>query len=64
MVNALIMLVVAILIVGLVAGLVIMLIRKAPFIPGEFKTWAEYLVIVIAVLVIVLRALPLVGVAV
>jgi uncharacterized Tic20 family protein len=64
MVSALISLLIVILIVGLIAGLVVWLIRKAPFIPGEFKTWAEYLVIVIAVLVIVLRALPLVGVAV
>lgn len=64
MVSALISLLVLILIVGLVAGLVIWLIRAAPFIPGEFKQWAEYLVIVIAVLAILLKALPLIGVSV
>lgn len=63
MVEALVGLAIAILIIGLVAGLIIFLIRRAPFIPEPFRQWAEYLVIVIAVLVIVLRALPLLGVS-
>jgi hypothetical protein len=64
MVNALIALLITILIVSLIAGLVVLLIRRAPIIPADFKQWAEYLVIVIAVLVIILRALPLIGVSV
>jgi fructose-specific phosphotransferase system IIC component len=64
MIESLIALLVTILIVGLIAGLVIFLVRRAPFIPADFKAWAEYLVIAIAVLVIIVRALPLVGVSV
>ncbi|AEH78381.1 hypothetical protein SM11_chr1105 [Sinorhizobium meliloti SM11] len=55
---------ITILVVGLIAGLVIFLIRRAPFIPAPFGQWAEYVVIVIAVLIILLRALPLLGVSV
>lgn len=64
MVEQLITLLIVILIVGLIAGLVVYLIRRAPFIPPEFKTVAEWVVIAIAILIIVLRALPLIGVAV
>lgn len=64
MIEALIALAITILVVGLIAGLVIFLIRRAPFIPAPFGQWAEYVVIVIAVLVILLRALPLLGVSV
>lgn len=63
MLEALVALAIAILIVGLIAGLCIFLIRRAPFIPEPFRQWAEYLVVVIAVLVIVIRALPLLGVS-
>lgn len=64
MVSGLIGLLITILIVALVAGLVVFLIRRAPMIEEPFKSWAEYLVIVIAVIIIILRALPLIGVAV
>lgn len=64
MVSGLIGLLITILIVALVAGLVVYLIRRAPMIEEPFKSWAEYLVIVIAVIIIILRALPLIGVAV
>lgn len=64
MAEALISLLFVILIVGFIAGLVIILIRKAPIVPGEFKQWAEFLVFAIAVLIIVLKALPLIGVSV
>lgn len=60
MTNALL----AILIVILVAGAIAMLIRKAPFIDEPFKTWGVYLVLVFAVLYILFRVLPLLGVAV
>lgn len=64
MVGGLIALLITILIVALIAGLVIFLIRRAPFIEEPFKSWAEYLVIVIAVIILILRALPLIGVSV
>lgn len=64
MVSGLIGLLITILIVALIAGLVIFLIRRAPFIEEPFKSWAEYLVIVIAVIIVILRLLPLIGVSV
>ena len=63
MVEGLIHLVIAILIVGLICGLIVWLIRSAPFIAEPFKSWAEYLVYVVAVLVILVRALPLLGIS-
>lgn len=63
MISALIALLVVILIVGLIAGLVVYLIDTSP-IPAPFKLWARWLVILIAVLIIILRALPLLGVSV
>ncbi|MDX0427981.1 hypothetical protein GOL30_20950 [Sinorhizobium medicae] len=64
MIEALIALAITILVVGLIAGLGIFLIRRKPFIPAPFGQWAEYVVIVVAVLIILLRALPLLGVSV
>jgi hypothetical protein len=64
MASGLIGLLITILIVGFIASLVVFLIRRAPMIEEPFKSWAEYLVIVIAVIIIILRALPLIGVAV
>lgn len=64
MAGGLIALVITILIVGFIASLVVFLIRRAPLIEEPFKSWAEYLVIVIAVIIIILRALPLIGVSV
>ncbi|RVJ58211.1 hypothetical protein [Sinorhizobium meliloti] len=64
MIEALIALAITILVVGLIAGLIIFLIRRAPFIPAPVGQWVEYVVIVIAVLFILLRALPLLGVSV
>ena len=63
MIEGLIGLIIAFIIVGIVCGLVVWLIRAAPFIPEPFKSWAEYLVYVVAVLVILVRALPLIGVS-
>jgi len=64
MINGLIALIIALIIVGIICGLVVWLIRAAPFIPEPFKSWAEYLVYVVAVLVILAKALPLIGVAI
>jgi uncharacterized membrane-anchored protein len=62
MASGLIGLLITILIVGFIAGLVIYLIRRAPFIEEPFKSWAEWIVIAIAVLILIARALPLIGV--
>lgn len=62
-VSVLISLLVFLLIVALIAGLAVFLIRRAPFIPAEFKAWAEYAVIAIAVLIIIVKLLNLLGVA-
>lgn len=64
MVEGLLHLVIAIIIVGLICGLIVWLIRAAPFIADPFKSWAEYLVYVVGVLIILVRALPLIGVAI
>lgn len=64
MLSALIAFLIVVLVVALIAGLVIALIRRAPFIEGEFKSWAEYAVFAIAVLIIIVKALALFNVGV
>jgi hypothetical protein len=61
MIEALIALLITVLVVGLVAYLIIMLVDMLP-IEGNFKQVARVLVMLIAVLVILARALPLLGV--
>ena len=63
MVESLVALCIVILIVGLICGLVVYLIDASP-IPSPFKEWGRWLVIVVAVLIIVMKALPLVGVSI
>lgn len=63
MVEGLIALLVVILVVGIVAALIVWLIDMLP-IDARFKQMARIIVIVIAILIILLRALPLLGVAV
>lgn len=63
MIESLISLLIVIVIVGLICGLVVWLIDSSP-IPSPFKEWGRWLLIVIAVLIIILRALPLIGVTV
>lgn len=62
MVSGLIALLVAILVVGIVAAIIVYLIDMLP-IDGRFRQIAKALVLLIAVLVILLRALPLLGVS-
>jgi hypothetical protein len=64
MIEALVYLAIAGIIIALIAGLIIVLIRRAPFIDPPLKQWAEYAVYAIAVLIFILRALPLLGVSV
>lgn len=59
--SALISLIVLIIVVGIVAYLIKMLIDMLP-IDGRFKQIAGILVMLVAVLIILSRALPLIGV--
>jgi hypothetical protein len=61
MINALIALLITVLVVGLVAYLIIMLVDMLP-IEGQFKQVARVLIMVIAVLVVLSKALPLLGI--
>lgn len=62
MINALIAFVIAALVIGLIAGILIVIIRRAPFIPGDFKAIAEWVIIAVALIALLLKALPLLGV--
>jgi hypothetical protein len=61
MIEALIALLIVALVVGIVAWVIIYLIDMLP-IEGNFKQIARVLVMLVAVLVILSRALPLLGV--
>lgn len=63
MANALIELLIMLIVVGVIAAIVIWLIDMLP-IDGRFKQIARVLVMLVAVLILLLRALPLLGVAV
>ena len=63
MIEALIALLIVILVVGIVAWLVVWLIDMLPM-DGRFKQIARVIVMVIAVLIILVKALPLLGVQV
>lgn len=62
MTAPLIALIVAIIVVAIIAYLVVMLIDMLPM-DGRFKQIAKVLVYLVAVLIILNRALPLLGVA-
>ena len=63
MIDGLIALLVVIIVVGIIAALIVYLIDMIP-IDARFKQIARILVMVIAVLIILARALPLVGISV
>jgi len=60
--EGLISLLIVIIVVGIVAGLVIWLIDMLPM-DTRFKQIARVLVLLIAVLIILVRALPMLGIA-
>ena len=62
MVEGLIGLVIVIIIVALVIGMCVWLVQQAPFIQEPWKQWIVWLLYVTGVLVILMRALPLIGV--
>jgi hypothetical protein len=63
MIEALISLLIVVLVVGLVAWIIIYCVELLPL-EANFKQIARAIILVIAVLVILLRALPLLGIAV
>ena len=63
MIEGLIALLIVILVVGIVAAVIIYLIDMLP-IETNFKQIGRVIVMLIAVLIILLRALPLLGVAI
>lgn len=62
MVESLIGLTITVIIVGIVALIAIKLLDMLPM-EGGFKDVARLLIILVAVLVVILRALPLIGVS-
>jgi hypothetical protein len=62
MVESLIALIILIIVLGIVVFLINMLIDLIPM-DGRFKQIAKVLLILVAVLILILRALPLIGVS-
>lgn len=64
MIEGLIAFVIAALIIGLIAGVLIILVRRAPFIPADFKAILEWVIIAVALLALLMKALPLLGISI
>jgi hypothetical protein len=63
MISALISLIVLIVVVGIVAYIVLLLLDMLP-IEGGFKQIARVLIMLVAVLIVLMKALPLLGVSI
>jgi len=63
MINGLIALLIAVIVVGIIAWLITYIIDMLP-IDGPFKQIAKVLVLLVAVLVILAKALPLLGLSI
>ncbi len=64
MVESLIAFAIAAIVIGLIIGVLVFLVRRAPFIPGEFKALIEWVIIAVGIIILLLKALPLLGVSV
>lgn len=62
LVTGLINLLILALVLCLIFGLLVLLVRRAPFIPDPYRSWVEWCLIAIGVLVFVVHALQFVGV--
>ena len=62
MIEGLVALLIVMIIVALVIGMMAWLVQQAPFIADPWKQWIVWLLYVVGVLIILARALPLVGV--
>ena len=63
MISALISLIVLIVVVGVVAYIVLLLLDMLP-VEGGFKQVARVLIMLVAVLIVLMKALPLLGVSI
>ena len=52
-------LLITILVILLVCGAIVFIVRSAPFIEEPFKSWAVWVIMVIALLLVLLRVIPL-----
>ena len=59
--NALVYLLIVFLIIALIAGILVWIVRTAPFIAEPFKSWACWGIGAVAALIMVLKLLPLVS---
>ncbi len=59
--DGLVEVVVWLIVIGLVLGLLLLLVRKAPFIPPEWKTGIEYVIYFIVILFVINLLLGLIG---
>ena len=64
MIEALIVFLIVCIVVAFIAGALVFLVRSAPFIGSPFKEWIVWAIIAIAVLILILKALPLAGVSI
>lgn len=64
MVDNLIEFAIAAFVIGIIAGVFVFLVRRAPFIPGEFKALGEWIIIAAALLILLLKAMPMLGVSI
>ena len=62
MISALVSLIVLIVVVGIVAYIVLLLLDMLP-VEGGFKQIARVLIMLVAVLIVLMKALPLLGVS-
>lgn len=63
MISSLVALLIVIVIVAIIFGALVYLVDASP-IPSPYKAWVRWLIIVIGVLIVILKALPMLGVSV
>jgi len=63
-IEGLVGLLIVMIIVALVIGMCVWLVQQAPFIQEPWKQWIVWMLYVIGVVVVLARALPLIGVSV
>lgn len=60
-IQGLVELVIYLIVLGLIVGLLLFLVAKAPFIPAEWKTWINYVIYFVCVLLLINFLLSFVG---
>ena len=62
MLQALLVFLLYVFVICLVIGILVMLVRRAPFIDPPLNQWLEWLLYAIGAVLIIIKALPLLGV--